>query len=277
MLDLKELPQIGATHAALKDYLAYRDNLHGNPERLLPIEGLWAHEVAIKQHVEIRTAFICLELLKSLEYESMAQAVAQKAGRTFIVSEKVFEKISEREGPSGVASIVKPVNFFENDFGPLSKVKRIVIMDAVEIPGNVGTILRALDGLGESALVLTNRRVRLTHPKVVKGSLGAVFTVPLITAGVPEVLAYLAQNKILLFAADSSNKAKVVDFSAASIPEKFALVLGSEKYGIPQEIYDAKPTGIRIPMSGVCDSLNVSIAGAILLYGLVMRGETNCS
>jgi len=153
----------------------------------------------------------------------------------------------------------------------LEKAKRIVIMDAVEIPGNVGTILRALDGLGESALVLTNKRVRLTHPKVVKGSLGAIFTVPLVTTEPHGILDYLAKNRIPLFAADSSSKAKVVDFSEAKVPERFALVLGSEKYGIPQEIYDAQRTGIKIPMAGVCDSLNVSIAGAILLYGLVMR------
>lgn len=266
-----QLLQIGASHAALKDFLAYRDNLHGNPERLLPIEGLWAHEVALKLGLEIRTAFICPQLLKSPEYEKTAAAIVAKAQRSFVLSSKVFERISEREGPSGIASTIKPVNFYENDFSALAKVKRIVIMDAVEIPGNVGTILRALDGLGASALVLTNRRVRLTHPKVIKSSLGAIFTVPLITSDLPKILDYLRAHKIPLFAADSSGKAPVVDFSAAKVPEHFALVLGSEKYGIPAEIYVEKPTGIRIPMAGVCDSLNVSIAGAILLYGLVGR------
>ena len=268
-----KLPQIGAGHAALKDYVAYRDNLHGNPEKLLAIEGLWAHGVALKQGLEIRTAFICPGMLKSPEYEKAAREVVAKAGRSFVLSEKVFEKISEREGPSGIASVVKPVNFFENEFSALKKTKRIVIMDAVEIPGNVGTILRALDGLGESALVLTNKRVRLTHPKVIKGSLGAIFTVPIVTAEVSGILSYLHENKVALFAADSSDRGPVVDFSQATVPEKFALVLGSEKYGIPQEIYDSKPTGIRIPMAGVCDSLNVSIAGAVLLYGLVYRRE----
>jgi TrmH family RNA methyltransferase len=277
MNPFQHLPQIGAGHAALKDFVAFRDNLHGNPERLMPIEGLWANSVAIKLGLEIRTAFICPELLRSPEYEKAAAEVVQKAERSFVLSQKTFEKISDRDGPSGVASIVKPTNIFEGDLSALKsnkKIKRYVLMDAAEVPGNIGTLLRALDGLGESALILTNKRVRLTHPKVVKGSLGAIFTVPIFTTEVHTALKFFADEKISIYAADSSEKAKVIEFSKAQVPEHFALILGSEKYGISDEIYAAKPIGIQIPMKGVCDSLNVSIAGAIMLYGLVYR-QTN--
>ncbi len=271
MSGFAHLPQIGPTHAALKDFVAYRDNLHGNPERLMPIEGLWAHSVALKLGLEIRTAFVCPELLKSADYQKIALDVCKKAQRTFALSEKAFDKISDRDGPSGIASTVKPTNLFENDFSALKNVKHIVLMDAVEVPGNIGTLLRALDGLGSAALILTNKRVRLTHPKVVKGSLGAIFTVPIVNAELSAALEFLKKEKIALFAADSSTKAKTVELSQAAAPERFALILGSEKYGIPQAIYDAQPTCVSIPMKGVCDSLNVSIAGAILLYGLVYR------
>lgn len=271
MTNFTHLPQIGPTHAALKDFIAYRDNLHGNPERLMPIEGMWAHSVAMKLNLEIRTAFICPELLKSADYQKVALEVSQKAQRTFAVSAKAFEKISERDGPSGIASTVKPANIFENDFSALKNAKRIVLMDAVEVPGNIGTLLRALDGLGDAALILTNKRARLTHPKVVKGSLGAIFTVPVVSAELGGALDFLKKEKFELFAADSSAKTKTIQLSQASAPERFALLLGSEKYGLPQAAYDAQPTCISIPMNGVCDSLNVSIAGAILLYGLIYR------
>lgn len=271
MTSFSHLPQIGPTHAALKDYVAYRDNLHGNPERLMPIEGLWAHSVAIKLNLEIRTAFICPELLKSADYQKLAAELSKKAQRTFVLSQKAFEKISDRDGPSGIASIVRPVNLFENDFSALQNIRRVVVMDAAEVPGNIGTMLRTLDGLGSAALVLTNKRVRLTHPKVVKGSLGAIFTVPVVNAPLPDTLAYLQKEGFPLFAADSSEKSKPIKFSQATAPERFCLVLGSEKYGLPKEIYDAQPTCVSLPMTGTCDSLNVSIAGSILLYGLVYR------
>lgn len=248
-----------------------RDNLQGNPERLMPIEGLWAHSVALKLALEIRTAFICPELLKSPDYEKLAAAVAKKAERTFVLSAKAFDKISERDGPSGIASIVKPANLFENDFSALKHIWHVVVLDAAEVPGNIGTLLRTLDGLGSSALILTNKRVRLTHPKVVKGSLGAIFTVPVITAPLADALAFLKKQNLPLFAADSSAKSQPVKFANAQVPERFALILGSEKYGLPKEVYDARPTCISLPMNGTCDSLNVSIAGSILLYGLVYR------
>lgn len=276
MVDFSHLPQIGPGHAALKDFIAYRDNLLGNPERLVPVEGLWAASIALKLQLEVRTAFICPEMLKSPEYEKAAAELAKAAQRTFVVSAKAFEKISERDGPSGVACIVKPKNIFENDFS-IFKIKskninRIVLMDAVEVPGNIGTLLRSLDGLGQCALVLTNKRVRLNHPKVVKGSLGAIFTVPIIVGDLSEALSFIKKESIFLLAADSSQgKIKVQDFSQVSAPERFALFLGSEKYGLPQEVYDAHPTGITIPMAGTCDSLNVSIAASILLYGLTSR------
>jgi tRNA G18 (ribose-2'-O)-methylase SpoU len=276
-MNFAELPQIGPGHAAIKDYLAYRDNLHGNPERLLPIEGVWAHQIALKLKLEIPTSFLCPEMLRSPEYTQVAQELCSHARRAFQLSAKVFDRISERDGPSGIASLVKPKNFFENDMTPLATAKRIVVMDAVEIPGNIGTILRALDGLGDAALVLTSRRVRLTHPKVIKGSLGAIFTVPVVSAEISDLLAYAKAQRIPLLAADSSDKAKVVDFAQAQAPERFVLILGSEKYGLPQEVYDARPTAIKIPMNGLCDSLNVSIAGAILLYGLVYRRMDSAS
>jgi tRNA G18 (ribose-2'-O)-methylase SpoU len=263
------LQQIGPTHPQLADYVAYRDNLHGNPERWVPLEGVWGHQVAFKLGLEIRAGFICPELLRAPEYVRAAEELAKRARAVYRVSEKVFDKISDRDGPSGIASLVKATTWHD-DLANIAGRRYIVAMDAVEIPGNIGTILRTLDGLGEGALVLTNRRVRLTHPKVVKGSLGAIFTVPVVDSSIEKLGEFVRVHNLPMIVADSNGG---VDFGSFKAPERFCLFLGSEKYGVPKEVAPFASQKVLLKMAGVCDSLNVSIAGSILLYGLTQRKE----
>ncbi len=175
----------------------------------------------------------------------------------------------DRDKPDGLAALVQLPIVALGDI-KLDKKARVVILDALEIPGNVGTIIRSVDGAGVTAVILTNKRTRLTHPKVVHGSMGSIFSVKTIVADVPEVLAWLRSNDFTIFTATTrgSRSYRGLDYT-----DRCALVMGSERFGISKEWHDSEDVGVKIPMLGVSDSLNVGHATVLLLYEALYSQE----
>ena len=140
----------------------------------------------------------------------------------------------------------------------------MLVADAVEIPGNLGTLIRTLDAVRADALVLTNRRTRLTHPKVFRGSQGTVLTVPSVEfadAGRRGAVAAARRFRVLLADTDDARHYRRADYSG-----RVALVVGSERYGISPAWYEHGFERVAVPMLGSGDSLNVSVSASVLLY-----------
>jgi RNA methyltransferase, TrmH family len=179
------------------------------------------------------------------------------------VSAKTLERIGERGQPDGLLSVVR-LPWREPEllkFGPSALV---LVADAVEIPGNLGTLIRTLDAVRADALVLTNRRTRLTHPKVFRGSQGTVLTVPSVEfEALPSALGWLRAGgfRVLLADTDDATPYRSVDYSG-----RVALVVGSERYGISPGWYEHGFERVAVPMLGTADSLNVSVSASVLLY-----------
>lgn len=140
-----------------------------------------------------------------------------------------------------------------------------MVADAMEIPGNLGTLIRTLDAAGADCLVLTNRRTRLTHPKVFRASQGMVLKMPVLDfERVEDALSWLRSNNVNIFLADTDDAKNYRSFDYSST--RTAFVLGSERYGIPKPWYEAGYERVFIPMLGSADSLNVSISAAVFLF-----------
>ena len=138
-----------------------------------------------------------------------------------------------------------------------------MVADAIEIPGNLGTLIRTLDAVGADLLVLTNRRTRLTHPKVFRASHGMVLTVPhLEFDDVAEAGAWLLRNHITTYLADTGGTRTYREMDCSG---RTAILLGNERYGISRPWYEFGFEAVSIPMLGRADSLNVSISAAVLL------------
>ncbi|MBA3523799.1 MAG: RNA methyltransferase, partial [Geodermatophilaceae bacterium] len=134
----------------------------------------------------------------------------------------------------------------------------------LEIPGNLGTLVRTLDACGADCLVLTNRRTRLTHPKVFRGSHGTTLNVPTVEFDEPaEAIAWLKGLQCTVYLADTDD---AVAYRGADYSGRTAIVVGSERFGISAEYYRHGFTCLRIPMLGRGDSLNVSVSASVLLY-----------
>lgn len=262
MIELPELQQIGAHHPKVKEYLGLKNNTKPNPGKLVAIEGIWALGKARDAKARYELLFVCPELIYSNESTQLVKDYLAAGIEGVIVSQKVMERMVDRDKPDGLAALVQlPVTTLTDI--KLDKKARVIILDALEIPGNVGTIIRSADGSGTAAVILTNKRTRLTHPKVIHGSMGSIFSAKTVVAETPEVIEWLRQNHFNIFTVSTRGNR---NYRSANYTDRCALVLGSERFGISKEWHKNEDVGVRIPMLGISDSLNVGHAAALLMY-----------
>jgi len=261
----------GAKHTRIKQVEHLLNNSKPNPRGLAVIEGLWALSLALKNHLTIDCFIFSPELVHTPEAEALVEAFVSRARYTFLVSAKVFGRISERERGDGLLAIIEMPKADLEDI-PLEDNSLVIILDGLEIPGNIGTIIRAADGAGVSGIIVVNRKARLNHPKLVRSSQGAAFSVPVAECEPEEAFSWLEAKGFTVFLTDTDANN---DYFQVSFNGRCALVAGSERYGISKGWYSRPHVKIRIPMYGNCDSLNVGVATTMMLYeaSLQLKGR----
>lgn len=198
---------------------------------------------------------------------------------TIPVSSAVFEKIGFGERKEGVVAVVeaRKTSLDALDSILTEKTKKtgeeplIAVVEGVEKPGNIGAILRSADGAGVDALIIAANDYDVFNPNAVRGSLGAIFHLPVVVAPSPDVVGWLRRRKIQRATALCDDS---IPYSALDYRRPTAIVLGSEAEGLTEiwsreaenDADDALLQKIRLPMLGIADSLNVSNAAAILFY-----------
>jgi len=253
----------GAQNPQIKYATNLLNNTRSNPDKLVPIEGIFQHVLALKNNIEFAFTFACIEDITSNESFNIIKTLVEKNVKIYVVSKTVFSKVAEVENMGGLFSFCKLPIYKPNDL-KFDKITTIVILDGVEIPGNIGTILRACDASGTSAVFVCNRKARLTHPKLVRASLGSIFNVPIIEwESTADCLEFLKSKNFKIYLADTR---ACKHYFENEYNERVAFVMGSERYGITKEWYDYPHELVSIPMNGKCDSLNVATATTILLF-----------
>jgi TrmH family RNA methyltransferase len=258
------LPQIGLHHPRVRQVRKIANNAAPNHQRLLVAEGLWAHEVLLELGPPIEVFLWCPEAAVSPGVPAIAQRCAALAKQAYRISPKVLERLSERDRPDGVISLAALPQW---DAQTLALAPRalVLVADAIEIPGNLGTLLRTLDACGADALLLTNRRTRLSHPKVFRGSRGMNLRVPVLEfAEVADAAEWLRERGFDVYLATVGEDA--VDFREVRFGARTAFVVGNERYGISRPWLESGHPRVTVPMRGRADSLNVSVSASILLY-----------
>jgi TrmH family RNA methyltransferase len=258
-----ELQQIGLAHPRIKQVMDLQRNATANPDRLFVAEGLWAHNVLLETGVDVEMLLWCPEVAYSPEARRRAEEVAARAVRAYQISEKTLERIGERGRPDGLVSVARLPRW---DPGALALGEHalVLVADAVEIPGNLGTLLRTLDACRADCLILTNRRTRLTHPKVFRASHGMSLRVPTVEfTGVDDAIGWLAGRGFTVYLADTDD---ALPYRRVDYRGRIALVTGNERYGISRPWYEYGFARIAVPMLGSADSLNVAVSASILLY-----------
>lgn len=261
-MGFSDLPAIGIQHPRVKQYLAVKNNTKSNPENLACLEGFWEVSAARQAELGFRGFFVCPELLKGDTGAHLAQRLVESGIHSYVVSERVFRRLADRDAPDGLAAIVQLRRFTWSDID-LRPMNRLMVLDGLEIPGNVGTIIRCAESAGADGIVITNRRTRLTHPKLLHSSMGSSLTFPVIEADLDEAVGWLKQHDFRIVTTDAEAK---ISYRQADYRGRIAVVMGSERYGIMRQWHDAEDFSVYIPMAGRIDSLNVGNAAVLMLY-----------
>jgi RNA methyltransferase, TrmH family len=260
---MAELQQIGLRHPAAELVRDIQNNRTGIPRRTFVAEGLFENNIVLQAGVAVETFLWCPEAAYSDEAAKRSQELTARARRSYQISAKTLQRLAERPNPDGLMSIARLPDWEPGaiELGPDALV---LVMDGVEIPGNLGTLVRTMDACAADCLVLTNRRTRLTHPKVLRSSQGMSIKVPTLEFDeVAGAVGWLADRDFTVYLADTDESS---NYRSCDYSGRTALVVGSERYGISPAWHGAGFARIGIPMLGSADSLNVAVSASVLLY-----------
>jgi TrmH family RNA methyltransferase len=226
------------------------------------IEGYRELLRASESGLVLEELFICPELFLGSNEEKLIATFSASGAEIIETNDKVFRALSYRDRPDGLIGIAKRPNWDLTSLAP-SKNPFYIVAEAIEKPGNLGSILRSSDGAGVDGLIVCDECTDIFNPNVIRSSVGTLFTVPTVTASTQNTLAWLREKGVAIVAATPEAK---VEFTKVDMKQPLAIVVGTEQYGLSQEWKEAATVKVSIPMLGKADSLNVATATTLLLY-----------
>jgi TrmH family RNA methyltransferase len=182
------------------------------------------------------------------------------------VTERELTDIAETESPQGVLAVAHIRETPLNDV-QLASDAVILVLDAVQDPGNLGTLIRSADAFGAAAVVALPGTVDYWSSKVIRSTVGAAFRIPLVSAREYEVWTWLEQNNVAICGADMEGK----PIESINLTGRVAVIVGNEGAGLREQTRGQLTELVSIPMRGHAESLNVAVAAGILLYELSRR------
>lgn len=230
---------------------------------------------AIKYGVELESVF-----LRQSDADRVAERILNAVGDAFsfenvpvfVLADGVFEKISEEKSPEGVISVAKYIDklqkivtiYNSENFFPAEK-ERIVLLESVRDPSNVGAIIRSAAALGVDRLIMSADCADIYHPKAVRASMGAVFNQRIDrVASLPEAISALQSRGCCIYAAALDESAeRLGDFA---INPTDCVVIGNEGHGLTSEVIDACDKKVFIPMTARAESFNAAVAASLLMW-----------
>lgn len=231
------------------------------------VEGSRPLRCALDANVRVRELYVSPELfLGDLDHKLVERA--ERCGACVVeVDPRAFAETSRRSRPDGVLAVVeRPAT----SLARLELPRRpfVIVAEAVERPGNLGTIIRTASAVGVDCVLVTEPRTDVFHGDVIRGSVGAVFHTPVAMTTTGSAVSWLRRKNLFIVAATPRG---VTPYSAARYPAGLALAVGGERHGLSDSWLAAADECVSIPMVGPVDSLNVGVAAGILLFDAAQR------
>ena len=248
-----------AQNPKIKNLLLLQEKSRARKEQgLFVVEGRRELEHCIEAGFDIHTVFVCPEIAGDAASGSMA---------VIEVPLPLYQKIAVRDTTEGIVAEVRVRERGLEDL-ELPENPLVVVLEAVEKPGNLGAVLRSADAAGADAVIVCDPLTDLWNPNLIRASIGAVFTVPTVAAPSAEVIPWLKARGIRILTAQLQDSEWYYE---TPMTGPTALVMGTESTGLTNVWRQAADAHIRIPMLGRLDSLNVSVSAAILLFEAVRQ------
>lgn len=267
-------------NARIKNILKLQNRRYRDLQQKTVVEGVREVNCALQAEAIPHEAYVCPDLINTPEstnlYIKLKNMAATTSMELFTVTPEVFAKAAYR-GQSGGVLLVIP--YLKHSLANLSlpAVPLLLIIDGGEKPGNIGAILRTADAAGVDAVIVTSQPdsgTDIHNPNVVRASLGAIFTLPVLEAAPDELLRWLRQQQINIAVLTPEGERP---YTLTNLQERIALVMGSEAFGVhPQWLAEAD-IRLRIPMMGTVDSLNLSVATAVVVFEAIRQRQESVS
>jgi len=230
-------------------------------------EGVRLVEEVLAARVPVRAALVSPALEATPRGAALAATLRAHAPRVEALTDRQLAGLAATEHPQGVVVIIEPP-CPTLDVVPVRERGVILVLDAVQDPGNVGTMIRSAHGLGAVGVVALPGTAELTNPKVLRASMGSIFRLPSVAAGPLDTIAWLAKchAEVWVAAADGEPLSRVHRKGPV------ALVVGNEGAGVGAVMAVAASRKVGIPLAQGAESLNVGVAAGILLYEALRDG-----
>lgn len=230
------------------------------------IEGIRFIEEAFESGVKIKYC-LCSETIKNDRAEELIKSMEQKKIKVYVTEDHVLKDVSDTVSPQGIIAVVEKENYDVESLRKKSSL--IVIVDRVQDPGNLGTIIRTADAAGADAVILSNGTVDPYSTKVLRSTMGSIFHIPVVL--VPDIVKFITEIKeeeftVYITSLEASRSCYDEDYRRKSV-----IVVGNEANGVDDSIVYEADRLIRIPMPGKAESLNAAVACGILLFEIVRQ------
>lgn len=245
------------------------DRRDRNETGLTVIDGVREISRAFEAGAVLTEVFICPEYYQTKGDEGFIAKLLAKDIPVCEISREVFYKIAFGDRREGIIAICRPEHKNLQALA-LGKNPLVVVVENVEKPGNLGAIARTCDGAAVDALLVADLKSDIYNPNVIRSSMGAIFSIPIVQAPPEDILDFLLENDIKIVATSPYGE-KV--YANANLKEPVALVVGSEQLGLSDFWMRHSHSQVRVPMHGRADSLNVSITTAIIVYEALRQRE----
>jgi RNA methyltransferase, TrmH family len=251
----------------VKQLVKLRDRRPRDEAGVFLVEGYREIRRALEKRIPLQELYFSPEWFLG-ENEGALLAQAQGAGaQLFELSKDAFAKVAYRERPDGLLAVAPQWKRQLSDL-VLPPSPFLLVVEAIEKPGNLGTILRSADAAGCDAVIVCDPVTDIFNPNVVRASTGVLFSVPLVVEESTRVQAWLKEKGMRTIV---TTPAAEKLYSAADLRGPLAIVMGSEQYGLSEFWLNNADVAVRIPMAGQADSLNVAMATIITLFEAVRQ------
>jgi len=254
----------------IKQLVKLRDRRPRDEAGVFLVEGYREVRRALERKISLTELYFSPEWFLGENEPALIEQARDAGAQIFELSKATFAKVAYRERPDGLLAVAPQWRRTLEEL-KLPAAPFLLVVEAIEKPGNLGTILRSADAAGCDAVIVCDPVTDIFNPNVVRASTGVLFSVPLVVAESASVHAWLKQKKIRIIATTPSAEAL---YTAADLRGPLAVIMGSEQYGLSEFWLKNSDLPVRIPMAGQADSLNVAMATIITLFEAVRQRTT---
>lgn len=231
-------------------------------EQRFVIEGKREFKLATKGNYTITQLYYCSSIICKEEIDLLLKTL-KKPIDLFEITLDIYQKLTYRSTTEGILAIAVFKNMKIEHLSIPSKKPLILVAEALEKPGNIGALLRTADAAQVDAVLIADPKTDIYNPNIIRSSIGCVFTTTIATGSTKDIIHFLAKNNIKSYGAALQAS---VDYTSIDYTEATAIIVGTEATGLSNEFLSNTFQNIKIPMGGIIDSMNVSVAAGILVF-----------